>query len=677
MEMTSNRLLLVALSALVCASGFAQVKGKPLQNPQEGKKSTNGRQLQLISTETYEPTTIDTLTIYPQIQTEYSPRWNMPENPVELPGFAKSPGKLPLGEMLGFERVKPVTRFPGIGHTFWDPADPDLAVGPNHIVQVVNSSIAFFTKAGVKQFEQDSRNFFSAERITSFVFDPKVIYDQINDRFAIVYLDKGDAPRSSYILVAVSDDSDPNGTWHKYAIDVEVADPFNADNADTWLDYPGWGYNKDAYICSGNMFTWVELPRWRMAQFVSIRSAGPLSGGTATVDKFVDNGSASMQVASVYDPTESRGFSGGKISSNTASLVAFTNLASSPSAFREYVAIPASSSPGSAPSTGGIFLDSVGGRCFNLAWQPGNLAFAHAFDNSGQIDLRWYEFNTGTWPTSGLPTYNQGGSVTSSTIYYVQPAINYNAFGDMAMIFTGSNTSTTSNIYTAGRTACDPVGSFGSPTFMKSSIGPNYTGHGSTARWGDYFGVERDPVDGYSFWGNATYIGAQAATTPWLTEIVNFKVSDVLAPASGVWNPGTAVSGGVGDLAADDDVYMVGQPGPVLQAGTPPCQVTFTAVVPGGTSHYRVQATSKASSLNIEQTLWLWNYNTNSWDAIGSPMALSTTESSMFTACPGTPGDYIQGGTNQIRAKLTHKQTGPVLAIPWKVSIDQFRFVYH
>ena len=45
-------------------------------------------------------------------------------------------------------------KFPGVGWTSIYPADPDVAAGPNHLVQVVNSQIAFFTRTGAVQFQQ-------------------------------------------------------------------------------------------------------------------------------------------------------------------------------------------------------------------------------------------------------------------------------------------------------------------------------------------------------------------------------------------------------------------------------------------------------------------------------------------------------------------------------------------
>lgn len=107
------------------------------------------------------------------------------------------------------------------------PPDPIGAVGPNHMVSVVNSTIEWFTKAGVKQgskrLGRDAGgsivgSFFETLGPVSGTFDPKVIYDQYNGRFVVITLEQQSTPQVSRILVAVSQTSDPNGGWYFHLI---------------------------------------------------------------------------------------------------------------------------------------------------------------------------------------------------------------------------------------------------------------------------------------------------------------------------------------------------------------------------------------------------------------------------------------------------------------------------
>ena len=80
---------------------------------------------------------------------------------MQMPLLTSAMNDLKFGEMTSTPRTAIERLFPGIGATGWVPADPDIAVGPNHIVSVVNSSIGFFTKTGTSQFQQQASAFFT------------------------------------------------------------------------------------------------------------------------------------------------------------------------------------------------------------------------------------------------------------------------------------------------------------------------------------------------------------------------------------------------------------------------------------------------------------------------------------------------------------------------------------
>lgn len=88
-------------------------------------------------------------------------------------------------------------------------------------------------------------------------FDPKAVYDPDGERF-IVAACAGDYQAVSTILLAVSDSSDPTGSWYFFKID---SDPANQ----VWADYPGLGFNKQWLVITTNMyndagdFQWVNL----------------------------------------------------------------------------------------------------------------------------------------------------------------------------------------------------------------------------------------------------------------------------------------------------------------------------------------------------------------------------------------------------------------------------------
>ena len=144
------------------------------------------------------------------------------------------------------------------GGSVFIPPDPIAAAGPNHVVSVVNVSIEWHTKAGVEQNSQSLASFFTSLSPVNFTFDPKVIYDQYEDRFVVVTLERqntlnGDPVNSSRILVAVSDDGDPNGVWYFHAINSLT----NINGTDTWADYPGFALDEEAIYITNNMFAFT------------------------------------------------------------------------------------------------------------------------------------------------------------------------------------------------------------------------------------------------------------------------------------------------------------------------------------------------------------------------------------------------------------------------------------
>ena len=106
------------------------------------------------------------------------------------------------------------------------PPDPIGAVGPDHLVSMVNRAIEWHTKAGVQQRSTSLASFFAPLSAQN-PFDPKVVYDQHAGRFVamcvdVTFVEDGFSANTSRLLVAVSDDSDPNGTWRMGAVNAKV-----------------------------------------------------------------------------------------------------------------------------------------------------------------------------------------------------------------------------------------------------------------------------------------------------------------------------------------------------------------------------------------------------------------------------------------------------------------------
>ena len=135
------------------------------------------------------------------------------------------------------------------------PPDPIVAVGPNHIVAMVNSRVSIWTydAAGNATFQQtfDVDAFFGAPPSVpncGLTFDPFVDYDEAEDRFVIGMDNLVGANPDSYYCVAASATNDPTGSWHRTVIRSDGSD------TSTWSDFPHMGIGLEAIYIVGNMF---------------------------------------------------------------------------------------------------------------------------------------------------------------------------------------------------------------------------------------------------------------------------------------------------------------------------------------------------------------------------------------------------------------------------------------
>jgi hypothetical protein len=101
--------------------------------------------------------------------------------------------------------------FIGYNGTGWTPPDTNIAVGPSHIVEVVNESVAIYDKAtGNKLSSQTLSSFFSGFVSGDYgFFDPSVLYDEAAGRFVVEAQADSAAASKGYVDIAVSNFSDP------------------------------------------------------------------------------------------------------------------------------------------------------------------------------------------------------------------------------------------------------------------------------------------------------------------------------------------------------------------------------------------------------------------------------------------------------------------------------------
>ncbi len=424
------------------------------------------------------------------------------------------PNDLPLGNLIDEPRVAPDASFPGLTNTGWNPPDPSLAVGPNHVVSVVNSDIAWYTKTGTRQFlnrlgVQGNPGFFEPVGAGNFTFDPKCMYDQKTGRFIVVALEVYTS--TAFIDIAVSDDSDPNGVWYKYRTPAVVS----IGSTTYWVDYPGIGYDDNAFYVSGNLFKLQgNGGGWGGVIYRIFDKTPMLTGAPVTISDLRDANSASVQVGQVFGPS-SLPFFVSLQSSSALRVQSITNPLTAPAFATTTVTVPTGTNPVDAPNNGG-FISTVDRRIMNVHWRNGNLYATHTTLAAGKNQARWYHMDTGNWPTSGGVTLVQSGNIDGGAgVHTFFPAIASNAANSVALVAAGSSSSQFASVNATGRGANEPAGTMGALTQL--IIGTQ----SASGRWGDYFDIAVDPNDDSTFW----MVGEYQVSGGWRTTINSFVVT--------------------------------------------------------------------------------------------------------------------------------------------------------
>jgi hypothetical protein len=130
------------------------------------------------------------------------------------------------------------------------PPDPTGAVGPNHYVQMVNSSFAIYSKSGALVSPPKHINSLWSAVPNSTCAphnngDPIVIYDQLADRWLLSQFTVQSGTENYAECIAISQTSDPTGSYWLYQFD---------ESSDTFHDYPHIGLWPDGYYMTTNLF---------------------------------------------------------------------------------------------------------------------------------------------------------------------------------------------------------------------------------------------------------------------------------------------------------------------------------------------------------------------------------------------------------------------------------------
>jgi hypothetical protein len=414
--------------------------------------------------------------------------------------------------------VNLIGSFQGIGATGFRPPDTDMAVGPNQVVETVNTSLQIYDKAGNTLFADSLNNFFGSG--TDFLSDPRVVYNDATHRFLVVVeefnaADPG-AATQSYLDYAISNSSDPTAGFITYQLNTTESD---ASLGTLLNDYPTLGWNADGFVVTQNMFSApLDSGSFAHVQVVSIDNAG-----NAFINDRANGQDFSLSPARMHDASpggpmwfvESQG-------GNSLRLVEMTNVFSLSPTFTDMtLSVPsymdASQTPPTQPD-GTAVTPQIDSRILNVALRGNELVAAQNVSDGSETQARWYTVDL-TDPSN--PSLLDTGNVNAGAgVATYMPAIDIAADGSLGLSYLESSASEYMSMYVTGRQARDQAGTMEGPVLVQAGLA-NYGG----GRAGDMSGIGIDPTDG-SFWAANEYASASG---DWGTAVAHFSMSSAQA----------------------------------------------------------------------------------------------------------------------------------------------------
>jgi hypothetical protein len=142
------------------------------------------------------------------------------------------------------------------------PSDVNASIGTTQILETVNRRVSVYSKAGVLQCSNTLAGWLGLG--TTNVFDPRTLYDNLNDRFIIIASTNGTAGAAPRLFLAASTSGNACGGYFVYTL-VFTGGAFPAG---TLLDYPYLGQDRNAILSSTNNFnpSYINSTSWGVAK---------------------------------------------------------------------------------------------------------------------------------------------------------------------------------------------------------------------------------------------------------------------------------------------------------------------------------------------------------------------------------------------------------------------------
>ena len=509
------------------------------------------------------------------------------------------------------------TSFPGLSlrDQFRDfgtgsvPPDTMGAIGPDHFLEVINTSVAVFERGGrrlshvtLNSFFQLSEGGINYPRNGS--FDPRVLYDRRSGRWIATALERGEPSGSANeLILAISATSDPTGDWSRYLIRVGVP----AGDRTYFSDFDTLGTDDNGIYIAVSIFSSVGD---NFASLVAIEKGPLLAGQPAAQFRFanLEGVYSTPQPALSFDPVAPTAPAWFVASwpftldtTDSANLTCFTltwrgasgsripSLGETKTIFTGAFAFP----PDAPARDTATLLDVTDFRLQNAVVRNQRLwtcrtVGVNSFGDPIRADrsaIEWLELDL----AAGSPSVRQSGRIydnaAANPAFYLAPSIAVNGQGHAVIGFTTTSADSFAGVAFASRLATDPLNTFRDVLPIKSGERSyQRLDRLDRNRWGDYSFTSVDPRDDSSLWTIQQYAKADGdpAANIWGT-----WVAKILAPPPTAASPGAVARPGMQGVFLTLSGSGFYDPGSGFSNRF---RVAFTGGSPSGVGNYRVVA---------------------------------------------------------------------------------------
>jgi hypothetical protein len=407
------------------------------------------------------------------------------------------------------------------------PNDNDMAISNGgKIVSVVNTNMAVYNDTGKLLYQRSLSVFANALGSLNRTYDPRVIYDPIEDRFVLVFL-QGSTSADTRIIVAFSETNDPTLKWHFYVI------PGNVTGDSSWSDYPILSLTKDELFITVNRVK--DNTPWQQGFITSYiwqcdKKAGFTGKDTINpklYNNITYNGKSIWNICPVKGGSTLYGPNmfflsqrPSDLQNDTVFLHEITNTnASGKANFKSTLLrtdVPYGLQP-NAIQPNGKKLQTNDARILSALYENGTVHYVgNTIDPTLFAPAVYY---------GRLYNFYQNPSIEGKIISYDSmdigyPSISYigGGLGDNSMLITFSHVSPTLNPGTS--VLCtDRFGNLSAPVFVKQGLGSITVISDSVNRWGDYTGNQKKYNEKGVCWVNGSYGESNGANRTWIAKI--------------------------------------------------------------------------------------------------------------------------------------------------------------